>query len=80
MRTSLILGERIEARYGKIDLAAAVEILRTPELVDDRDSMNAVIFEPELLMMHVAMGQVPATDGDFLSFHLPSLLAGNEAD
>ncbi len=76
LRTFLILGEKIDRLYGQIDLAGTIDILRSPELVDSRDSMNAVVFEPTLLMLHVAMGQMPATDGEFIPYHLPTLLAG----
>jgi hypothetical protein len=38
--------------------------------------MSAVVFEPGAGRLHVAMGQVPATDGEFLPFDLDELLSG----
>ena len=67
------LGEEVAARYGTLDTQALEEVLRTPDLVDTRDSMNAVVFEPESLRLHVAAGQVPATDGPFRTFDLAEL-------
>ena len=64
------LGEEIRKRYGGIGLAEAIEILRTPELVDNNESMNAAVFEPERGVVHWSMGQVPATDGTFHEFDL----------
>ena len=51
-----------------MDVPTAINILRIPDLIDSRDSMNAVIYEPESLRLHFAMGQVPATSGPFLEF------------
>ncbi len=70
LRTWFILGKQIAAGYGRLDTAAMIDLLRVPELVDTRDSMNAVIYEPESARLHYAMGQVPATDGDFTDFDL----------
>lgn len=68
------LGDAIRARLGSIDVDQAIEILRTPELVDTRDSMNAAVFEPATGRLHWAMGEVPATDADFRVFDLPETL------
>ncbi|MBL6974136.1 MAG: hypothetical protein ISR64_00250 [Deltaproteobacteria bacterium] len=68
------LGEAIRIRLGTIDVGQAIEILRIPELVDTRDSMNAAIFEPAAGRLHWAMGEVPATDADFEVFDLAGAL------
>jgi hypothetical protein len=70
LRAFYILGEEIQSRYGRLDLPGMIEVLRHPELVDTRESMNAVVFEPESRKLHYAMGQVPATDGEFVEFDL----------
>jgi hypothetical protein len=70
LRAFYILGEEIQSRYGRLDLPGMIEVLRQPELVDTRESMNAVVFEPESGKLHYAMGQVPATDGEFVEFDL----------
>jgi hypothetical protein len=70
VRTWHRLGEEIEARYGRFDVPAMIELLRTPDLVDTRDSMNAVVFEPARRVMHWAMGEVPATDQPFVTLDL----------
>ncbi len=70
LRAFYILGEEIQNRYGRLDLPGMIEVLRHPELVDTRESMNAVVFEPESGKLHYAMGQVPATDGEFVEFDL----------
>jgi len=75
VRAWSILGEEIKKRYGDIDVERAIEILRTPELVDKRDSMQAVIYRPEKLLLHYALGTVPATDGEFIEFDLGATLA-----
>lgn len=75
LRAHAILGDQIARRYGSLDLEAMVDTLRTPGLVDTRDSMNAVVYEPETGVLHHAMGQVPATDGPFRAFDLASVAA-----
>jgi hypothetical protein len=64
------LGEEIAGRYGALDADAAVEILRTPDLVDRRDSMCASVFEPARGVLHWAMGEAPATDARFIELDL----------
>ena len=64
------LGEEIAGRYGALDVAAAIEILRTPDLVDRRDSMCASVFEPARGVLHWAMGEAPATDARFIELDL----------
>lgn len=70
LRASSILGERIGDAIGALDVPTAIDILREPALVDPRDSMSAVVFEPAARRLHVAMGHVPATSGPFLPFDL----------
>lgn len=70
LRSFYLLGDALEAAHGELDATRAVGILRTPELVDRRDSMNAVVFEPARRRVHWAMGEVPATDADFVPFDL----------
>lgn len=70
VRTWHRLGDEITARYGTFDVPTLIELLRTPDLVDRRDSMNAVIFEPARRVMHWAMGDVPATDQPFVELDL----------
>jgi hypothetical protein len=70
LRAFYNLGDEIAARYGRFDVKRAIETLRTPSLVDFRDSMNAAVFEPERRRIHFAMGQAPATDGKFRTYDL----------
>jgi hypothetical protein len=70
VRAHSILGRQIRLRYGHLDASAAIDILRTPDLVDSRDSMMASVFLPRRRLLRYAMGQVPATDGEFLTFDL----------
>ncbi|MFH1531978.1 MAG: carcinine hydrolase/isopenicillin-N N-acyltransferase family protein [Pseudomonadota bacterium] len=68
------LGEEIDDRYGDLDAAAAMEILRTPALVDTRDSMCASVYEPARAVLHWAMGEAPATDAPFVELDLGQLV------
>jgi hypothetical protein len=76
LRAYYTLGEEIASRYGSISLDGMFEILRNPLLVDPRDSMTAVVFEPSKQVLHYGMGQVPATDGSFIRFDLNAFLDG----
>jgi hypothetical protein len=78
LRAHSLLGEAIAERYGKISVSSMIDILRTPGLVDQRDSMNSVVFEPKERVLHYAMGQVPATDGTFVRFDLEAFLVSLE--
>lgn len=78
LRAHAVLGNTLEERYGRIDLDAMFDILRRPELVDDRNSMNAAVFEPARQVLHWAAGQVPATDGEFHRLDLDAFLAGGQ--
>ncbi len=73
LRAFYRLGEEVSSAYGRLDASGIEAILRTPDLVDHRDSMNAVIFETGTRTLLVAAGQVPATDGPFVSFDLAEL-------
>jgi hypothetical protein len=75
VRAVAILGERLGQARGSLDAAAAVGLLRTPQLVDTRDSMIAAVYEPKTLRLHCAMGQVPATAGEFVDLDLGALWA-----
>jgi hypothetical protein len=70
LRSFYALGEAIEARHGAFDAEAVQEVLGLEILADPRDSMNAAVFEPERRVVHFAMGQVPATDGPFVTYEL----------
>ncbi len=72
VRAMANLGEQITANYGKLDLATMIAILRQPVLVDQHDSMTAVVIEPGLGKLHAALGTEPATDSDFDTFDLTS--------
>jgi hypothetical protein len=76
LRAFYVLGERIDERYGDLDTTAIVEVLRDPDLVDPRDSMVAVVYEPAVPALHVSMGVMPATDGEFRTFDLGEWLGG----
>lgn len=67
------LGEEVSSAYGRLDASGIEAIVRTPDLVDHRDSMNAVVFETRTRTLLVAAGQVPATDGPFVPFDLAEL-------
>ncbi len=79
VRAWSILGSEISKRYGQIDSEGAIEIMRTPELVDDRDSMIAAVFSPSEGILRYAMGEVPATDQPFVEFDLKAELGIEDA-
>jgi hypothetical protein len=67
------LGARLaETTAGErgLDVEGVVGVLRTPDLVDTRDSMSAAVYEPRARRARFAMGTVPATDGEFVPFDL----------
>lgn len=79
LRAFYVLGDQIAAHAGAIDVDGAIDILRTPDLVDQRDSMNACVYQPASRMLHWAMGQVPATDMEFEPFDLETaILSGGD--
>lgn len=73
LRAFFRLREEMARSYGRLDTAQLQEVLRTEDLVDVRDSMNAVVYETQARRMHVAAGQVPATDGPFRTFDLAEM-------
>lgn len=70
LRAFYLLGDQLRARYGRFDVAEAIDMMRTPELIDVRDSMNAAVYQPQRLKLHYAMGDVPVTDEDFRTFDM----------
>ena len=56
---------RLEAAKGSIDATFLEQLVGDPEFVDQSDSMNAVVLDLEHLQVRSAMGQVPATAGQF---------------
>jgi len=69
LRAFFILGEQIGSRMDHgFDVAAMQEVLKLPDLVDDRDSMSCAVYEPQKMKVHFPMGQVPVTDGPFMDF------------
>lgn len=76
VRSFHLVGDAIREGYGSFDVLAAQELLGQTLLVDQRDSMNAVVYEPSRRVLHVASGQVPATAGPFWTIDLGAWLAG----
>jgi hypothetical protein len=76
VRSFHLLGDALLAQYGTLDVPAAQALLAQDPLVDPRDSMNAVVLEPEARRLHFAMGQEPATAGPFIPFDLGAFLQG----
>jgi hypothetical protein len=74
VRARSILGAGIRELYGRLDADSAIALLRTPDLVDTRDSMIAAVFLPRTREIRYAMGQIPATDGEFLYLSLDQAL------
>lgn len=70
LRAYFALGEQIAARYERYDAAEVIATLRTPDLVDTRDSMTAAVFEPVRRRVHYGLGTVPATDAEFQTYDL----------
>lgn len=77
-RSFHLLGDAISEHYGAFDVATMEQVLSIDELVDQRDSMNAVVFDPVHQKIYVAFGQVPATDGPFIPFDLQAWMAGED--
>jgi hypothetical protein len=70
LRAFFNLSRALADRYGRLDADEAIRVLRLENLVDHRDSMNAVVYEPERMRLHFAMGREPATDGAFIPVDL----------
>lgn len=77
-RSFHLLGDAISDGYGAFDVAAVEQVLSIDELVDQRDSMNAVVFDPVHRQLHVAFGQVPATAGPFIPFDIRAWMVGED--
>jgi hypothetical protein len=75
LRAFYRLGDELDARRGRLDATEAQALMRIPDLIDTRDSMNAVVFEPSRRRLHVAAGTVPATDSDFVTVDLSAEVA-----
>jgi hypothetical protein len=75
VRSFYILGDEISQRYGTIDVLEAQALLSIAELIDERDSMNAVVLEPERRRIYFALGEVPATDAPWVELDLGAWLA-----
>ena len=80
LRTFFTLGDEIKKKYGELDLKSVLKIMRIPVLVDSRDSMAAVIYEPEKLRFHYGAGEVPATDAPFRMFDFKAFLEKERED
>ena len=61
LRAFGLLGDALKAGYGSWDVEKVKALLGTPALEDQRDGMNAVVFEPARRVVHAAMGAVPPT-------------------
>jgi hypothetical protein len=75
LRGFYLMEDQFRAAYGLVDVPLIERVMRINDFVDRRDSMNAMIYEPEDMRLHVAAGQVPATDGPFITVDLSSVLA-----
>jgi len=75
LRAYYILGTELDHRYGLLDTEESIAVLSLTDLVDIRDGAHSVVFEPTTGHFHVAMGQVPPTDGAFHELDLAELVA-----
>jgi hypothetical protein len=75
LRGFYLLEDQFRAYYGQLDVPLIERAMRVNDFVDRRDSMNAMIYEPEDMRLHVAAGQVPATDGPFVTVDLSTMLS-----
>jgi len=76
LRAFYVLRDEIIDNYGVFDVPLAIGVLRNDALVDTRDSMSAVVYQPQQLKLHFAMGEMPATDGPFIEYDLSHLTEG----
>jgi len=70
LRTYFTMRSMLEPQLGRMDAAAMQGLLGTPVIVDERDSMNAAVYEPTTRRIHVAAGKVPATDAPWVDYVL----------
>ncbi len=68
LRTHHYAGKVLESYLGRLDPYTALEMIREPSIVHDRDSMHTGILLPESLSMFVALGARPASAGVFQYF------------
>jgi hypothetical protein len=80
LRAFYVLGDEISSHMGNIDVDGAIGILRTPDLVDTRDSMNACVYQPADKIINWAMGEVPATDLTFEPFDLEAAIQAGDGN
>ncbi len=78
LRAFYLLGVHVSDKIGHLDSDAMIGILRTEGLYDPRDSMNAVVYEPEDLRLWLAAGTVPATDAPFEAYDVAEALRGTQ--
>lgn len=72
LRAYYTMRELLEPKLGQMDAQGAEAFLGTPVLVDERDSMNALVFELGARKVHFAMGEVPATSVPWVETDLSS--------
>lgn len=70
-RATSYLQKQVAAKYGQLDADAVQALIADPVVVDQSDSMNAVVTDLKARKLWSAMGQVPATDGGFELLVLP---------
>jgi len=69
------LVRKTKAKYGQIDTAAAIDLMRRP--VAMRSNLHDVLFVPQDLVLHVAnaRGRKPACDQPYARYDLAAILA-----
>ncbi len=65
LRAFFCTADALRARYGKLDIARTIDMLRLIDLKDVRDSMNSAVYDPGDLTVWVGAGMVPAPDAEF---------------
>ena len=70
-RAASYLQEQVKAKYGAITAEDAMGFISDPIVVDQSDSMNAVVIDLKARRIWSAIGQVPATSGPFEEVVLP---------
>ena len=65
------LQAQVRARYGSFDVGSVMGLISDPTVVDQSDSMNAVVLDLKQRTIWSAIGQVPATSGPFEAVTLP---------
>jgi hypothetical protein len=69
-----VLSERLQKHYGKIDVAALIEVIKRPVAMNS--NLHDAIFSPETLDLWVADAgrHTPAVDEPYAHFNLAELL------